>query len=69
MHIRFLVGKPEGKKPLGRTRCKWKENIALDLKEVWKCRHWVHVARIGSSGNTFFFLCFADHASQYNLSN
>ena len=29
-----LVGKPEGKKPLGRTRCRWENNIKLDLQEV-----------------------------------
>jgi hypothetical protein len=31
-----LVGKPEGKRSLGRTRCRWK-NIRIDLKEIgWK---------------------------------
>jgi len=28
------VGKPEGKRPLGRPRCGWKDNIKLDLQEV-----------------------------------
>ena len=31
---RVLVGKPEGKKPLGRTRRRWEENIKMDLREV-----------------------------------
>jgi len=31
---RILVGKPEGKRPLGRTRIRWKDNIKLDLQEV-----------------------------------
>jgi hypothetical protein len=31
---RILVGKPEGKLPLGRTRCKWKDNIMMDLQEL-----------------------------------
>ena len=31
---RLLVGKPEGKSPLGRPRCKWEDNIKMDLKEV-----------------------------------
>jgi hypothetical protein len=53
MHIGFLVGKPEGKKPLGRTRCKWEDNIMMDLKEIWNCRQCVYVARTGTSGNTF----------------
>jgi len=32
--IRVLVGKPEGKKPLGRPRRKWEDNIKMDLQEV-----------------------------------
>jgi len=31
---RFLVGKPEGKRPLGRPRCRWVDNIRMDLQEV-----------------------------------
>jgi hypothetical protein len=31
---RVLVGKPEGKRPLGRPRCRWEDNIKLDLQEV-----------------------------------
>ena len=31
---RVLVGKPEGKRPLGRPRCKWEDNIKMDLQEV-----------------------------------
>ena len=31
---RFLVGKPEGKRPLGRTRRRWVDNIRMDLQEV-----------------------------------
>jgi hypothetical protein len=31
---RILGGKPEGKKPLGRPRLRWKENIKVDLQEV-----------------------------------
>jgi hypothetical protein len=29
-----LVGKPEGKRPLGRPRRRWKNNIRMDLQEV-----------------------------------
>jgi hypothetical protein len=32
---RVLVGKPEGKRPLGRPRCRWEDNIKMDLQEVW----------------------------------
>jgi hypothetical protein len=28
---RFLVGKPEGKRPLGRPRCRWMDSIKMDL--------------------------------------
>ena len=31
---RFLVGKPEGKRPLGRPRRRWVDNIRTDLQEV-----------------------------------
>jgi hypothetical protein len=31
---RFLVGKPEGKRPLGRPRRRWVNNIKMDLGEV-----------------------------------
>jgi hypothetical protein len=31
---RVLVGKPKGKRPLGRLRCMWEDNINLDLREI-----------------------------------
>jgi hypothetical protein len=31
---RILVGKPEGKRPLGRPRRRWVENIKTDLREI-----------------------------------
>jgi hypothetical protein len=31
---RVLVGNPEGKKPLGRTRGKWEDGIRMDLREI-----------------------------------
>jgi len=31
---RVLVGKPKGKKPLGRPRHRWEDNIKMDLQEV-----------------------------------
>ena len=31
---RVLVGKPEGKRPLGRPRHRWEDNIKMDLQEV-----------------------------------
>jgi len=32
--VQVLVGKPEGKRPLGRPRCRWEVNIKMDLQEV-----------------------------------
>jgi hypothetical protein len=35
---RILMGKPEGKRPLGRPRRRWVNNIKMDLKEIgWDC--------------------------------
>jgi hypothetical protein len=31
---RILVGKPEGKRPLGRPRRRWVDNIKIDLKKI-----------------------------------
>jgi hypothetical protein len=42
---RHLVGKQEGKRPLGRPRRKWKNNIRMDLRKIWwKCVDWAHLA-------------------------
>jgi hypothetical protein len=30
----FLVGRPEGKRPLGRHRRRWEDNIKMDLREL-----------------------------------
>jgi len=35
---RVLMGKPEGKRPLGRPRHRWEDNIKMDLKEVGEGR-------------------------------
>jgi len=32
--FRVLVGKPEGERPLGRTRLRWEDNIKMDFQEV-----------------------------------
>ena len=49
---RVLVGKPEGKRQLGRPRRRWEDNIKMDLQEVG-CPHiWTGsiCLRIGTSG-------------------
>jgi hypothetical protein len=43
---RFLVGKPEGKRPLGRPRRRWVDDIRMDLGEVgWGDVDWVDLAK------------------------
>jgi hypothetical protein len=43
---RILVGKPDGKRPLGRLRRRWVDNIKMDLTEVgWDGRDWIDQAR------------------------
>ena len=43
---RFLVGKTEGKRPLGRPRRRWEDNIKMDLQEVgWGCGDWMELAQ------------------------
>jgi hypothetical protein len=38
---KVLVGKPEGKRPLGRPRCRWEDNIKMDLQYVgWGDLDW-----------------------------
>ena len=47
MH-RVLVGKPEGKRPLGRPRRRWEDNIKMDLQEVGGSRgDWMEMAQDG----------------------
>jgi hypothetical protein len=47
----ILVGRSEGKRPLVRPRCRWEDNIRMDLREederVWTVCIWL---RIGTSG-------------------
>ena len=43
---RVLVGKPEGKRPLGRPRRRWEDNIKIDLQEVGRGRgDWMELAQ------------------------
>jgi hypothetical protein len=43
---RVLVGKPEGKRPLGRPRRRWEDNIKMDLEEVGRgCGDWMERAQ------------------------
>jgi hypothetical protein len=43
---RLLVGKQEGKRPLGRSRCRWLDNIRINLGEVgWGDVDWIDLAK------------------------
>ena len=43
---RVLVGKPEGKRSLGRPRRRWEDNIKIDLQEVGGgCEDWMELAQ------------------------
>jgi hypothetical protein len=42
---RILVGKPEGKRSLGRPRRRWVDNIKMDLREIgWDGMDWIELA-------------------------
>jgi hypothetical protein len=42
----ILVGKPEGKRPLGRPRRRWADNIKMDLRQTgWNFMDWIDVAQ------------------------
>ena len=40
-----LVGKPEGRRPLGRPRRRWEDNINMDLKDVCECTNWIELVQ------------------------
>jgi hypothetical protein len=43
---RISVGKPEGMRPLGRPRCRWVNNIKMNLREIgWGGMDWVDMAQ------------------------
>jgi hypothetical protein len=42
---RILVGKLEGKRPLGRPRRRWEDNIRMDLREICGRMDWIDLAQ------------------------
>jgi len=43
---KIFVRKPKGKRPRGKSRCRWKDNIRMDLTEIgWKILDWIHQAQ------------------------
>jgi hypothetical protein len=48
---KVLVGRPKGRRPLGRPRCRWEDNIKMDLRETGIDEaNWSQLAQDGSSG-------------------
>jgi hypothetical protein len=46
MVYRVLVGKPEGRRPLGRPRRRWEDNIKMDLQEIrYEGVDWIELAQ------------------------
>jgi hypothetical protein len=48
---RVLVGKPEGKRPVGKPRHSWEDGIKMDLREigwgVWRGFTWLRIGTVG----------------------
>jgi hypothetical protein len=43
---RILVGRPEGKRPLGRPRHRWMDNIKMDFRDIgWDGMDWIDLAQ------------------------
>jgi hypothetical protein len=42
---KILVGKPEGKRPLGRPRHRWEHNTRVDLGKRWESMEWMHLTQ------------------------
>jgi hypothetical protein len=43
---KILVGKPEGKRPLGRSGRRWEDNMSMVLRELgWEGMDWMHLAQ------------------------
>jgi hypothetical protein len=43
---RVLMGKPEGKRPLGRPRRRWEDGIRMDLREIgWGSLDWIQMVQ------------------------
>jgi hypothetical protein len=57
---RVLVGRPEGKRPLGRPRLRWEDDIKLDLREtVIDVVNWIWLAQ----GRVYWWV-FCDHGDE-----
>ena len=47
---KVLVGKPEGRRPLGRPRGRWEDNIKMDLRRVGRvCGDWMELVQVAGA--------------------
>jgi hypothetical protein len=51
---RILVGRPEGRRPLGRPRRRWEDNTKTDLQEVGWGMDWIELAQDGTCGGLLY---------------
>jgi hypothetical protein len=74
---RLLVGKPEGKRPLGRPRSRWVDNIKMDLLEIgWGGVDWIGLSQdrdkwralVNAVGNlsSGYIICGLSSSSQFH---
>jgi hypothetical protein len=48
---KIIIGKPEGRRPLGRCRSRWEDNIEIHLKEIgYDSVNWIHLILAASGG-------------------
>jgi hypothetical protein len=53
---RMLMGKPEGKRALGRPRHRWDDNIKMDLREIgWGGMDWIDLAQDRDRWRAFIY--------------
>jgi hypothetical protein len=51
---RVLVGRPEGRRPLGRPRLRWEDNIRMDLREIRiDGANWIRLAQVKAQWRAF----------------
>jgi hypothetical protein len=66
---RLLVGKPEGKRPLGRPRHRWVDNIKMDLVEVgWGDVDWIGLTQTRDRWDSVLNLRFHKMLGNYRVS-
>jgi hypothetical protein len=65
---RILVGNPQGKRPVGRPRRRWVDNIKVDLREIgWDGMNWIDLAQdqCGALLNTVMNLRVPENAGKF----